>query len=367
MATRMEQRRGDAAEWAALNPVLADGELGVERDTGRIKAGNGATPWNSLVSPYLDRFIFDADGDLIVGSGADTAARLPKGTAGQRLTILPDGTVGWANLPAEDNPLVVIDALGDLIVGTGPDAAARLPRGATGQRLTVNADGTLGWVNMPDLSVYETSAHAAATYLTPAQASAAYESLTAAALEETQSHAAATYETLVHAAATYETQAHATATYRPNAANVYVEKTADTSRTTAANSNDPHLSFGVDANSTWLFTALLFMDGGAGDINIGINGPAGADVAFAGGGAHNTAATGSNATGEWVGRATGAPLAAMIPFGTVAGSRLAVHIRGRIKVGATAGLCVINWGQLAANATATTLVAGSFLEGRRVI
>lgn len=366
MATRMEQRRGDAAEWAALNPVLGDGEIGFERDTGRLKIGNGTTPWNSLVSPYLDRFIFDAAGDLIIGTGPDTAARLPKGTSGQRLTILPDGTVAWADLPAEDNPLVVIDALGDLIVGTGPDTAARLPRGATGQRLTVNADGTLGWINMPDLSGFETSAHAAATYLTPAQANAAYESLTAAALEETQSHAAATYETLVHAAATYETQAHATATYRPIAANAYAEKSADTSRTNATPSNDPHLSFGIDANAVWIFNALLLVDGDTADINIGINGPAASDVVFAGAGNHNANTSGSNGTGEWVGR-TGAPLAVYIPFATVLGSRLAIHLRGRIKTGANPGFCTINWSQRVTNATATTLVAGSFLEGHRVI
>lgn len=43
-------RRGSAAEWAAANPVLASGELGLENDTKRIKIGDGATVWNLL--PY---------------------------------------------------------------------------------------------------------------------------------------------------------------------------------------------------------------------------------------------------------------------------------------------------------------------------
>jgi hypothetical protein len=53
MATRMLQRRGTAAEWAALNPVLGDGEIGFERDTKIIRVGDGITPWNNLTLPYL--------------------------------------------------------------------------------------------------------------------------------------------------------------------------------------------------------------------------------------------------------------------------------------------------------------------------
>lgn len=51
--TRMLQRRGTAAEWAAANPVLGDGELGFERDTKIIKMGDGVTPWNLLTSGYI--------------------------------------------------------------------------------------------------------------------------------------------------------------------------------------------------------------------------------------------------------------------------------------------------------------------------
>lgn len=47
---RFRLRRGLAATWTSLNDVLLDGELGLERDTGRVKIGNGATPWNDL--PY---------------------------------------------------------------------------------------------------------------------------------------------------------------------------------------------------------------------------------------------------------------------------------------------------------------------------
>jgi hypothetical protein len=41
-------RRGLSAHWRTQNPTLADGEPGVERDTGRLKIGDGVTPWNDL-------------------------------------------------------------------------------------------------------------------------------------------------------------------------------------------------------------------------------------------------------------------------------------------------------------------------------
>jgi hypothetical protein len=48
MATRMQQRRGTAAQWAAANPVLAAGEIGFETDTNKFKMGNGSSAWTAL-------------------------------------------------------------------------------------------------------------------------------------------------------------------------------------------------------------------------------------------------------------------------------------------------------------------------------
>lgn len=48
MANRIQLRRGGAQEWANANPTLAQGELGIELDTGRFKIGDGATAWNTL-------------------------------------------------------------------------------------------------------------------------------------------------------------------------------------------------------------------------------------------------------------------------------------------------------------------------------
>jgi hypothetical protein len=59
----IQPRRGNADEWATVNPTLAPGEVGYELDTGRVKRGNGRDDWDTL--PYQD-----AGG----GGGAATAA-----------------------------------------------------------------------------------------------------------------------------------------------------------------------------------------------------------------------------------------------------------------------------------------------------
>ena len=44
-------RRGTAANWTAVNPILASGEAGYETDTGQLKYGNGTAVWSAL--PYF--------------------------------------------------------------------------------------------------------------------------------------------------------------------------------------------------------------------------------------------------------------------------------------------------------------------------
>jgi len=49
MADRIQFRRDSAENWDKYNPILADGELGIERDTQRFKLGDGTTEWSDLV------------------------------------------------------------------------------------------------------------------------------------------------------------------------------------------------------------------------------------------------------------------------------------------------------------------------------
>lgn len=80
MATRIQNRRGTAAAWAAQNPVLADGELGFETDTKIVKLGDGVTAWNDLTSSYLPlgggtmTGVLNMGGNSITNLGAFTSA-----------------------------------------------------------------------------------------------------------------------------------------------------------------------------------------------------------------------------------------------------------------------------------------------------
>jgi hypothetical protein len=64
MATRMQQRRGTAAQWTAANPILAAGEIGFETDTSKFKMGNGSSTWSAL-----QYFANAAELAAILGSG----------------------------------------------------------------------------------------------------------------------------------------------------------------------------------------------------------------------------------------------------------------------------------------------------------
>ena len=49
MATQILFRRDTSENWVQANPLLAQGELGLETDTGQFKVGNGSDEWNSLL------------------------------------------------------------------------------------------------------------------------------------------------------------------------------------------------------------------------------------------------------------------------------------------------------------------------------
>jgi hypothetical protein len=64
MAVQIQLRRDSKADWASVNPILGDGEIGHESDTYDFKIGDGVTAWNDL-DYYSDpniRYISSATG-----------------------------------------------------------------------------------------------------------------------------------------------------------------------------------------------------------------------------------------------------------------------------------------------------------------
>ena len=95
MATvRLQLRRGTAADWTSVNPVLAAGEMGVETDTRKVKVGDGATSWSGLDyiasdSPAISEIAQDAINEALV---AGTGITKSYDDAGNTITVSVDTT-----------------------------------------------------------------------------------------------------------------------------------------------------------------------------------------------------------------------------------------------------------------------------------
>lgn len=105
---------------------------------------------------HIEQGIYDAHastakGDLVVAAAANDLRRLAVGTNNYGLVADSAQTLGvkWADLGTLLVPLSILDAKGDLIVGSAADTAMRLPVGSNGQVLTADSTtaGGLKWAS----------------------------------------------------------------------------------------------------------------------------------------------------------------------------------------------------------------------------
>ena len=76
MASIIQIRRDTASDWTSANPTLAQGELALETDTLKLKAGDGTTAWTSLAYYTLGTAGFLATstiGSTVQAYDADTS------------------------------------------------------------------------------------------------------------------------------------------------------------------------------------------------------------------------------------------------------------------------------------------------------
>lgn len=92
--------------------------------------------------------LVDAAGDLLVGTADNTLGKLAKGTALQVLRTNAGATaLEWATAAGSSVATdAIFDAKGDLPVGTGADTAAKLTAGVNGARLTADSNSASGLI-----------------------------------------------------------------------------------------------------------------------------------------------------------------------------------------------------------------------------
>jgi hypothetical protein len=109
MATRMQQRRGTAAQWISTNsgngPILNAGEIGFETDTNKFKIGDGTNHWINL-----DYFI-DANSTVNPAFGSSITFEGATANAFETTVAVTD--------PTADRTITLPDATGTVVLADG--------------------------------------------------------------------------------------------------------------------------------------------------------------------------------------------------------------------------------------------------------
>ena len=125
MADKIQLRRDTAANWTAANPVLAQGEAGIEIDNlgtslpVKEKIGDGVTEWDSL--PYN---ITGGSGDVQSVTGVNVDNTDPENPVVNEPTLK---TVGGESLNGSGNVEVIKSVSGDGVGGTASEPVLSFP------------------------------------------------------------------------------------------------------------------------------------------------------------------------------------------------------------------------------------------------
>jgi hypothetical protein len=144
MAVRIQLRRDTATNWTTNNPVLAEGELGLETNSGRWKVGNGINAWTSL--PYSNS-IFSGP-TVIADSSSGNAFRITQTGTGNAFVVEDEAN--------PDATHFVINSAGSVGIGkTNPIALLDVDGGSrfTGQITSTVATGAQPFVVASTTSV----------------------------------------------------------------------------------------------------------------------------------------------------------------------------------------------------------------------
>jgi len=157
MATRMQQRRGTAAQWISLNdgagPILASGEIGFETDTNQFKIGDGINHWADLsyfknledLGGSLDDYILlTAKGAASGVAELDASSNIlaPVGIVFEGATANSYETTIQVQDPTEDRTITFPNATG-IVVLSDSSGNVTIPGNFTVSGTTTTVDSTV--------------------------------------------------------------------------------------------------------------------------------------------------------------------------------------------------------------------------------
>lgn len=129
--------------WTTVNPVLGDGEIGFERDTRKLKIGDGVTAWTAL--GYIGVGASDTSTTSVNLTGG-TAQALPYQTAAGSTAFLPIGSSG---------KVLQVDPVSGLLAWNLPkitDFSASTSAALAAKITDANGSGTLVFSSSPVLT-----------------------------------------------------------------------------------------------------------------------------------------------------------------------------------------------------------------------
>lgn len=142
MATRIQIRRDTEANWNLYNPILAEGELGLNLDNGKMKLGNGTQTWLQLeYNPFSARL--DDLYDVEINSALN----------GDFLRYNSSASV-WFNDAINLSTDTIGDYVESLVAGTGVTITNNSGEGATptiaiGQSVSTSSSVTFAEISGP--------------------------------------------------------------------------------------------------------------------------------------------------------------------------------------------------------------------------
>lgn len=223
--------RRKKADWEADNPILRDGEPGIELPANLMKVGNGRHEWNRL--PYLAAVLTHETQLRLAGAGADDLAAVVS-TMQDKATAATDSELASAVALLQDKATAATDS--ELATAIGIVTAA----------VNTKQDAATAATD-DELAAAVSTLQSAATAATDSELSAAISTVTTALATKQDASTAATDSELAAAVSTLQSAATAATDSELSTAIATVTTALGTKQDAATAATDSELATGLGA------------------------------------------------------------------------------------------------------------------------